>query len=195
MKIFLPVVLLFCLACVHSRTQEQLLIDEPPKALKAILGAGDVIDVRVFDEKELSGLHQISTDGFIRLPLVGTVKVSGLDSEQAATLIAAEYQKKYLRNPEISIFVQQSNSRKVYLLGEVRAPGPYPYEENMTLIAAIAKAGGPTAQAAANRTLISRTQAGKQVRLTAKASDMGQGEAPDMPVLPGDIIFVPQSIF
>lgn len=194
MKIFIALGLLFTFGCVHGHTLEQPVVDEP-KAFKLLLGPGDVIDVRIFDEKELSGLHQITAEGFIRLPLIGMMKVSGVDSEQAAALIASEYEKKYLKNPDVSIYVQQSNSRKVYLLGEVRTPGPYPYEDNMTLIGAIAKAGGPTGAAAANRTLISRTQGGKQVRLTAKVSDMGQGEAPDIPVLPGDIIFVPQSIF
>ncbi len=194
MKVICAMGLLFVLGCAHTRVRQEIPIEEP-KISKAILGAGDIIDLRVFDEKELSGLHQITSEGYVRLPLIGMVKISGLDSEQAATLIAAEYQKKYLKDPDVSIFVQQSNSRKVYLLGEVKAPGPYSYEENMTLIAAIAKAGGPTAQAAANRTLVSRTQGGKQVRITAKVSDIGQGEAQDIAVLPGDIIFVPQSIF
>lgn len=194
MKIILVLTLLFCSACVHGRIQSQAQIEEP-RVQKAILGAGDIIDVRVFDEKDLSGLHQITTEGLIRLPLVGMIKVSGLDVDQAAALISVEYQKKYLKNPDISVFIQQSNSRKVYLLGEVKSPGPYTYEENMTVIAAISKAGGPTPQAAANRTLISRTQAGKQIRFTVKVSDMGQGETPDLPIFPGDIIFVPQSIF
>jgi polysaccharide export outer membrane protein len=181
-------------SCRHVRAPQEALFEEP-KAVEIILGAGDVIDLRIFDEKELSGLYQITAEGFIRLPLVGVVNVAGMNSEEASAYIAAEYQKKYLKNPDVSIFVQQSNSRRVYLLGEVRSPGPYSYEANMTLIGAIAKAGGPTGQAAANRTLISRTQDGKQLRLTARVSDMGQGETPDIPVLPGDIIFVPQSIF
>lgn len=181
-------------SCVHVKAPQEAFFEES-KVVKIILGAGDVIDLRIFDEKELSGLHQITAEGFIRLPLIGMVNVAGMDSDAAAAHIALEYQKKYLKNPDVSIFVQQSNSRKVYLLGEVRSPGPYSYEANMTLIGAISKAGGPTGQAAANRTLISRTQNGQQVRLTAKVSDMGQGEAPDIPVFPGDIIFVPQSIF
>ncbi|MES2504696.1 MAG: polysaccharide biosynthesis/export family protein [Myxococcota bacterium] len=181
------------LGCAHAPVIQQK--PELKKLSRALLGAGDVIDVRIFEEKELSGPHQISSEGTIRLPLIGTLLVSGLAPEEASDLIASEYKKKYLKNPEVAVFVQQSNSRKIYLLGEVKTPGPYPYEDNMTLIGAIAKAGGPTPLAAANRTIISRSDNGRPVKMTAKMSDIGAGEAPDLPVMPGDIIFVPQSLF
>lgn len=182
------------LSCAHPLAHQEYNLEEP-KIGKALLGAGDVVDIRIFDEKDLSGSHQISSEGFVRLPLIGMIQISGMDSEQAAALIAAEYQKKYLKNPEVSLFVQQFNSRKIYLLGQVKSPGPYPYEEKMTLIAAVAKAGGPTQLAAANRTLISRIKDGKKVRLTAKVSDIGKGEAEDIAIFPGDIIFIPESLF
>ncbi|MBH1988534.1 MAG: polysaccharide biosynthesis/export family protein [Myxococcaceae bacterium] len=185
------------LGCVHQGTGVHSARVEPEFASirKAVLGVGDVIEVRIFDEPELSGSRQIGADGSIRMPLIGFLPMTGRTSEEAAHLIALEYQKKYLRDPDVSVLIQQSNSRKVYLLGEVKSPGPYVYEENMTLIGAIAKAGGTTAQSASNRACVTRSDAGKSIRFTAKVSDMGRGEAPDIPILPGDIIFVPQSIF
>lgn len=189
------ILFLMLVGCSHTRVRTIIPSAEPEISTKAVLGAGDVIDIRIFDEPELSGARQIGSDGFVRMPLIGLIKISGLNAEEASNAIAIEYQKKYLKNPDISVFVQQSNSRKVFLLGEVKSPGPYAYEENMTLIAAIAKAGGTTVQSAANRTLITRNQSGKQIRITAKVADIGQGESQDMPVYPGDIIFVPQSIF
>ena len=162
---------------------------------RTVLGPSDVVDVRVFDEKDLSGIHQINSDGTLRLPLIGVIKVTGLAPDEAAEKIAAEYASKYLRAPQVTIFVQQFNSRKIYLLGEVKSPGPYTYEENMTVIAAVAKAGGTTVYAAANKTIVTRNVNGKPEKYMARVGDMGRGDAGDLPVMPGDVIFVPQSLF
>jgi len=188
-------VALIC-SCAHQRSV--LSSEESAELVRRTqfsLGSRDVVEVRVFGEKELSGVHQISSNGTLRLPLVGIVKVSGLAPQEASELIAAKYGEKYLRNPEVSIFVKQFNSRKIYVLGEVGAPGSYAYEENMSLIAIIAKAGGITPLAAGNRTIITRIENGETHKLKAKVADMGTGDAGDIPVFPGDIIFVPQSLF
>ena len=65
----------------------------------------------------------------------------------------------------------------------------------MTIIAAIAKAGGTTRMADPNRTVVTRDQEGNQLRLNALVGDIGKGEAPDLSLKPGDIVFVPESLF
>lgn len=180
--------------CRHALTSATLPLI-PKSDTRAVLGEGDVIEVRVFDEEELSGKHQVSSDGTIRLPLVGSVKVRGLTPEETAGRISEEYQKSYVKQPEVSVFVEEFNSRKVFVLGEVKNPGPYTFEENMTVIAAVAKAGGTSALAAPNKTVVSREHEGKQIRVIAKVADIGRGEASDMVLQPGDIVFVPESLF
>lgn len=163
--------------------------------VQAILGEGDVVEVHVFDESELSGTHQISSNGTVRLPLVGSLKISGLTPEAAAGCISEVLQKGYLREPHVSVFVKEFNSRKVFVLGQVRTPGPYAFEENMTVIGAVAKAGGTMPTAAANRTVVTRSKNGEQVRYISKVADIGRGEAKDIELQPGDIVFVPESLF
>jgi protein involved in polysaccharide export with SLBB domain len=182
------------LGCKHAPIATTLSHVEK-NSTRAVLGEGDVIEVRVFGEGELSGKHQVSSDGTIRLPLVGSISVRGLTPEETAGYISEEYRKAYVRQPEVSVFVEEFNSRKVFVLGEVKNPGPYTFEENMTVIAAVAKAGGTSALAAPNRTVVSHEHEGKQVRVIARVADIGRGEAPDMVLQPGDIVFVPESIF
>lgn len=166
-----------------------------PVVIRAVLGPGDVIEVRVFNEPELSGLHQISAEGSVRLPLVGTLQLAGLSADEANLAIADAYNVKYLRNAQINVYVKEFNSRKVYVLGQVNKPGPFRYEERMTVIAAIAQAGGTTRLADANRTIITREKSGEQFRVTALVGDIGKGQAPDVELLPGDIVFVPETLF
>ncbi len=183
----------FVAGCTHVPVNSAAVV--PPKESAAVLGEGDVIEVRVFDELELSGTHQINSGGTIRLPLAGTFKIGGLTPEEAASKIGAEYEKKYLKHAQVTVFVQEFNSRKVIVLGEVKNPGPYPFEENMTVIGAIARAGGTNTTGAPNRTMVTREIGGKPVRMTAKVADIGRGEAPDISLQPGDIVFVPESFF
>ena len=152
-------------------------------------------EVRVFNEEDLSGVHQIGSDGAVRLPLVGRMVVRGMSPEEATDKITAAFNKEYLQNAQITVFVKEFNSRKIYVLGQVKKPGPYPFEEQMTLIAAIARAGGTTRLADPNRTVVTRETDGNKRRFQAMVGDIGQGRATDVSLRPGDIVFVPESLF
>lgn len=162
---------------------------------QAYLRPGDSLDISIFSEGNLSGERRISTLGMVKLPLVGRLEVAGLTIEQAALKVKDAYESKYLKNAEVTVKVTKFNSRKIFVLGEVGSPGPIDYEDNMTLINAIAQAGGTSSMAAANRTIVTRENAGKQERFTAKVGEIGRGESPDLRLMPGDIVFVPESIF
>lgn len=186
--------LLLAGACAHGRNAVPIEKKEEP--LRAVLGEGDVIEIRVFDEADLSGKHKIGSMGEVRLPLVGTIKLSGLTPEEAAAHISAAYRSNFLKLAEVSVFVESFNSRKVFVLGQVTTPGPYLFEENMTVIGAVARAGGTKTTAASNSTVITRDNGeGDQLRIKAKVADIGRGEGKDIPLQPGDIVFVPESIF
>ena len=183
--------------CAHSEPVEPIVTVQIANAEAPVtmLGAGDVLEVRIYNEPELSGVHQIGSDGSVRLPLLGPVVLQGLSPEDATEKITAGYNSEFLQNAQVSVFVKEFNSRKVYVLGQVKNPGPYPFDEKMTIIAAIAKAGGTTRMADPNRTVVTRDKEGGQTRMNAMVGDIGKGEAPDLSLMPGDIVFVPESLF
>lgn len=163
--------------------------------LRPILGPNDVIEVRVFQEKDLSGTHRVSDLGEIRVPLVGTLKVDGLTADEVQHELEKRFNANYLRDAQVTVIVKEFRSRQVFVLGQVNKPGPYPYDGRMTVIGAIAKAGGTTKLADANSTVVSRRDGTKTRKMRANVKDIRRGDAPDVELSPGDIIFVPESPF
>lgn len=192
-------VLLACLtlAALSGATCGAGHVDELPPAHstnKQVLGPGDVVEVRIYNEADLSGTHQISPNGTIRLPLVGEVVASGLTADELTVKIQDAYNEKYLKNAEVSLLLKEYNSRKVFVLGQVAKPGPYPFDGKMTVIEAIAMAGGTTKIADGNRVLLTREKdGGAQVRVVIEVARIERGQAPDVELAPGDILFVPES--
>jgi len=148
------------------------------------LGPGDKIHVTVFGEADLSGDFDISDQGIVALPLIGPVNVNGKTISEAETLITARYAKDYLVNPRVNVAVL--NYRPFYILGEVQKPGSYPYVSGLTVINAVALAGGYTPRANTSHIVITR------------ASDRAAGEK-EVPqtaaVFPGDVVRVPERFF
>lgn len=168
----------------------------PDLEMTEVLGPGDVVEVRIFNEPDLSGVHQVSESGTIRMPLIGPVKVQGLTPDQLSASLTEAYNARYLKRAEVSLFVKERHSQKVFVLGQVGKPGPVPINTGrMTVIEAIALAGGTTKLADATRALLTREQAGKQVRVAVDVSAIGKGQAPDVELQPGDILFVPETLF
>ena len=148
------------------------------------LGSGDRIRVVVFGHEDLSGEFEVDGSGFISFPLIGEVKVQEMTLRSAEEAITDKLKPDYLRNPRVSVEVL--NYRPFYILGEVKSPGSYPYVSGMTVLNAVALAGGYTYRARENRLLIQR----------ANRPDGEQEEANhSTAVLPGDIIEVPERFF
>ncbi len=148
------------------------------------LGSGDRIRVVVFGHEDLSGEFEVDGSGFISFPLIGEVRVQEMTLRSAEEAITNKLKPDYLRNPRVSVEVL--NYRPFYILGEVKSPGSYPYVSGMTVLNAVALAGGYTYRARENRLLIQR----------ANRPDGEQEEANhSTAVLPGDIIEVPERFF
>lgn len=164
--------------------------------LDTTLGPGDVFDVSVFGEKELSGRFRVSTDGTVDYPLVGSVKLAGLRPPQAAALIQSKLADGFLKNPHVSIFVESYNSKKISVFGQVRKPGTFNYVNNMSIIEAITLAGGFTPLASKNSIRVTRKEDnGKATKFTLPVMDIGEGRAANYLLKPGDVVFVPERIF
>jgi protein involved in polysaccharide export with SLBB domain len=148
------------------------------------LGTGDKIRVTVFGEKDLSGEYDVNDQGVVPLPLIGPTKVAGKTISEAEAQITNSYGKDYLINPRVNVEVL--NYRPFFILGEVQKPGSYPFVNGMTVVNAVALAGGYTPRAAQNHIMVKR------------ASKPGAGEqeiGEDSAVLPGDVIRVPERFF
>lgn len=169
----------------------------PPDLEKTeVLGVGDVVEVRIFGEADLSGTHQISEQGTIRLPLVGAILAAGISPDELSASIAAAYSAQYLKRAEVSLFVKERNSQKVFVLGQVGKPGPVAIAgRRITVIEAIAQAGGTSKLADASRVVLTREKDGKQLRVAVDVAAIGKGQAPDIEMQPGDILFVPETLF
>jgi polysaccharide export outer membrane protein len=172
-------------------------VEQPAVTLQGelALGPGDTFDVRVFGEPDLTGTYRVADDGTIDYPLIGQIKLEGMEPHDAATFVATKLKEKYLRHPQVSILVKEQPSKKINVIGQVAKPGTYAYESNMSIIEAISKAGGFTPIAARNKTTITRIDHGNKVTVEAAVADIGEGRAQNVSLRPGDIISVPERIF
>lgn len=150
-----------------------------------VLGPRDVLKITVYDHEDLNTIVRVTEGGRISFPLLGEIPVAGLTVQALERKITKMLANGYIVKPHVSVFVEEFRV-VVYVTGEVKKPGSYPYEEGMTTLKAITLAGGLTEKAAAGRTKIKRKDDGKEISLKAKMEDAIQ---------PEDVIVVPQSFF
>jgi polysaccharide export outer membrane protein len=159
------------------------------------LGVDDSFAVRVYGEPDLSGNYRVATDGTIDFPLAGRIPVNGLRVGEIQQEIVKRLKNGYLLNPQVTVMVTEWNSRKVSVLGQVMRPGTVPYFPNMTIVDAIASAGGFTGVAAKNSVNLRRELTGKVETRTFPVSDITEGRSPNVVVLPGDVLVVEERLF
>ena len=125
---------------------------EPPNPLEQVIGGMDVLEIDVFQEKDLGGLFRVSADGDITFPLVGNVRVAGLTLPQAQQKLAALLREGYLKRPQVSVTVKESRSRGVAVLGAVTKPGAYQlWSGRTTLLEVLSMAEGVSLNAGPGR--------------------------------------------
>jgi polysaccharide export outer membrane protein len=158
-----------------------------------ILGPLDVLEIRVYDEPEISGDYRVDSDGTVTFPFVGAVKLAGLTPNSASTELTEALANGYLVNPVVVVFVKEAKSRQVFVQGEVKNDGAYSYTDGMTIVEAIALAGGVTVDAAANKVRITRRVAGVEEVIIVHFNDITKGDEPNVALYPDDMIWVPTS--
>ncbi|MCU0699867.1 MAG: polysaccharide export protein [Myxococcaceae bacterium] len=159
------------------------------------LGTGDFLEVRVYQEPDLSGIFRVSPEGVIDFPLCGKVRVSSLTPSLAADAITGCLKQGYVRRPQVTVMVKEFNSKRIFVFGDVSKPGSFPYEEGMTIVSAVSAAGGFNRTAARNGVNITRLIEGRETRVPVKVDDIINGSQKNFALLPGDIVFVPEAIF
>src|SRR5689334_2364363 len=119
----------------------------PPKNPSYIVGPDDVIAIRVFDEPQLSDKFVVDSDGSITYSLLGRLNVGGKSLREIEDLITKGLAAGFLNRPRVSVEVASFHSRSIFVLGEVRTPGKYTIDSEVTLLEVIANAGSLTATA------------------------------------------------
>jgi protein involved in polysaccharide export with SLBB domain len=157
------------------------------------LGQGDVLEVRVYGEADLSGVYTVLTDGHINFPLCGRVRVAGTSTDGAAAAVTDCLGNGYLKRPRVTVELKAFNSLQVFVFGEIPKPGAFAFSPGMTIIHAVSQAGGFSKAAAKNSVNITRRIDGKEVKIPVRVEDIVVGREKNVPLQPGDIIFIPES--
>ena len=174
--------------------------------LNYFVGPQDVLTVAVFDQPNLSGKFTVEADGTFSLPLVGRVKVGGLSLREVESQLRRELEQGYLKNPQVSVSVDQYRSQRVFVVGEVRIAGTYPLSGEMTLIEALARAGSTTERASGEAVIVhgpvganspgprlpGEADSSQVVHVNLKELQAGK-VTQDIVLRDGDTIFVPRA--
>jgi len=163
------------------------------KAANATLGTGDVLEIRVYQEADLTGVFRVSTDGTIDYPFCGRVQAAGLSSGALADVLTGCLKNGYLKNPQVTVFLKEYNSKKVFVFGEVQKPGTFPFEEHMSIVQAITLAGGFGKLAAKNSVIVTRLIDGEERKFKVPVEGIAEGRDKNFALQPGDIVYIPES--
>ena len=168
----------------------------PPMNAVYQLREGDVIEFTLPQDPSLNGTSTIRSDGVASLPLAGEVLISGLSLSQAKALIIERLTGTF-ESPELDLALKTTRDREIYIAGEVRTPGTIEYQDELTVLDALLRSGGPTKETADIKNIILvRTQAdGERLAWRMDLSDLWTAAAPPRAVnlLPGDVVLVPNT--
>jgi polysaccharide export outer membrane protein len=186
-------------SAVQLSVQEQQIAGSIDYKKQYKINPTELLQITVYQEPDLERTVRVTNDGCISYPLIGKVQVSGLTVIEAEEKIAALLGKDYYVNPQVSIFIKEFQAEKVVIIGEVKNPGAYdlPQGREITLLEAVALAGGFTKVASADSIRIIRVENGKQKYIPVRVSDITKGgdKSKDIILKPGDIIYIPERIF
>jgi polysaccharide export outer membrane protein len=178
----------------------------PGRSMAYRIRATDKLSIRVFQEDDLSIISRVDSKGTVNLPLVGEVRVSGQTLSDAERTIEAAYKDgRYLRNPEVTVAVEEYAPREVSINGQVKNPGrfPLPVESSMTVLDLVTKAGGFTDTAQGTEVRVTRILPDGSTRvitldveslIKGKGNTKNNEENSALLLEPDDIVYVPERI-
>ena len=149
-----------------------------------VLGIGDKVRLTVYGEDDLSGEYEVSSTGVMALPLIGAIKATGTTVREFEDAVRKKLKAGYLNDPRVS--AQVTNYRPFFILGEVSKPGSYPYVNGMSVLNAVALAGGYSYRADTD---------GVTIMHASDPAKKEQRAREDAIVMPGDIVRVPERLF
>jgi polysaccharide biosynthesis/export protein len=191
----------FALGACPELVAAQRPVERPPNSAPQVaavagadyeIGPGDVLGVVFWRDPEISGDAVVRPDGKITVPVIGEVHAAGLrpDELQKALTVAAG---KFIVEPNVAVVVRTINSRQVFVTGQVANPGAHPLVGPVTVMQALALAGGLTEYADAKNITVLRNSNGDATTFKFNYRDVSKGKnlAQNIKLMPGDTIVVP----
>jgi polysaccharide export outer membrane protein len=168
----------------NAFAQQTQTVTPASAAASYVLGPNDRVRLKVYGEPDIAGEYEVDNNGNVSIPLAGHIRAAGLTTRQLERSIASALSKGIVRDPRVNVEI--ALYRPYYILGEVKKGGEYPYRLGLTVMDAVASAGGFTYRANENRVYLRRSGAG--------AEEIYVLDAP-VPVFPGDNIRIPERYF
>lgn len=172
--------------------------EEAATTAEYLVGVDDIILISVLQPDKLESELTVSPDGAITFPYIGKVMVKGLTLMQIQEKISTDL-SDYMKYPVVTVSLKESRSRMFFVYGEVKIPGAYPIQQNMSVLRAVSMAGGFTPVAATNDVKILRAKTGEGAgneTLSTDVSAVMQGKMQnDIKVEAGDVITVSKRFF
>lgn len=161
-----------------------------------LIGEQDLLDIAVFKVPDLTRSVRVDGQGYITYPLIGKLRAKGLRPAQLEQQLAGLLEKSYMHNPQVTVLVKESTQNRVTVEGAVRLPGVFPVVGSMTVLQALAKAGGLTEQADSRRAVLLRKDASGDVsQQPIDIAAIRQGRLQDFILLQDDRIVVQDAIY
>lgn len=173
-----------------------------------VVGANDVLTITVYNQAQLSGKFVVEADGTFAYPLLGRVAAGGLSIRAVEDKVRQGLADGFLKDPQITVTVDQYRSQQVFVIGEVRQPGPLPFTGSMTLIEALARAGTVTERAGTEAVIVHATSGGAAGPAAIPGPSAATGDdtirvdlqklqsgtlTQNVALRPGDTIFIPRA--
>lgn len=199
MRVLAAALVMLCLAaCASSAPMQELPPGDPlSDALgrpEYRIGPGDLLKVQVFQVEDLDRDVRVDNVGRISLPLIGSVEAAGSGVAQLQDRIAARYRERYLRDPQVSVSLQESPTQRITVGGAVTEPGVYPMgAPHLTLQQAVAMGRGITNVANPRNVIVFRTVGGERQFARFDLKRIQEGELDDPDIHGGDIVVVDRS--
>jgi len=157
------------------------------------VGSTDILDISVFKVPELSKSVQVADTGTINMPLLGEVPATGKTAQEIEQDLTRKLGAKYLKNPQVTVFVREHNSQSVTVEGAVMKPGLVPIRGKLSLVQLIATSGGLNNDLYDKNITVFRMVSGERTSTVYNIDDIRAGKAEDPELRSGDVVVVDQS--
>jgi polysaccharide export outer membrane protein len=194
-KVSLLLALALVVGPVWANAQE----DGVPQTAKAAfahayrIGPGDLLEIKVFEVEDLDQTVRVSEDGSITLPLLGRVMVEGLTQDGVVQKLTGLLSAKYVKNPQVTIFIKEYKNQQVAVIGAVKDPGSYELVGRKNFLQIISMAGGLTEMAGNEASILREGADGKTSAITIDLKDLlvNNNQALNVALEPNDVVNVP----
>jgi len=187
-----PLVFFLLFACGGKPAPKSVVAPVKDADVEYDLGPDDVLQIDVWKRPELSREVTVRPDGSISLPLVNDVRAAGLSVPTLSGVLKEKF-RDFVAEPEVTVVLKVANSFKIYVLGKVVASGAFTLKTPVSVLQAIAMAGGFTPFASPDDVVVLRKEAGKDVRIRVDYDQIVSGKRPEKNITlkPGDTVVVP----